>query len=131
MVNLVGVLVAGLVAFVFGAIYHGPIFGKTWLKLVTIKPKEIDKKQMPKLFLMGFLNTLVMSYVIGFILELTLTTTLIQATNVAFLTWLGFSATVMLSQVIWEKRNTKLFMLNIGYFLIINILMALIQTYFF
>ena len=43
-VNYLSVLIAAIASFVLGWIWHGPIFGKAWMK--ETKFSESDKKKM-------------------------------------------------------------------------------------
>ena len=42
-INFVAVLVAAVVAFILGFLFHGPISGKLWMKLANITPTGNEK----------------------------------------------------------------------------------------
>jgi hypothetical protein len=71
--NFWPVLVASVVAFAIGALWYSPIlFGKEWMALSKISPKDIDdssKKGMWKLYLTQLIATFVTFSVISFILS--------------------------------------------------------------
>src|SRR3989344_385569 len=66
-VNNVAVLVAAVVSMILGAIWHGPLFGKTWMKAAGVTKADIekDKKEMPMMYAITFVGTLVTAYVLA------------------------------------------------------------------
>jgi hypothetical protein len=69
-INIWAVLVCGVLAMVFGMIWYGPLFGKTWMRIVgatamdEAKRKEMQKKAGP-LYLVQFLLVLFQVYVLA------------------------------------------------------------------
>ena len=42
-INYLAVFVAAIVAFILGFLFHGPIFGKLWMRLANIVPTGKEK----------------------------------------------------------------------------------------
>ncbi len=120
-VNLVAVLVAAVANFVIGFMFHGPLFGKTWMRLANVTPTGNEK--FSDMYGQMFWN-LVSNFVAAFVLAL-LFSLITSKENiysffapvngdvmcgliVAFWLWLGFIVTSSSAEVIWMKRSTKL-----------------------
>lgn len=111
------VLVAAIANFIIGFLFHGPLFGKTWMKLANITPTGNEKfKDMVPQMLKNFLANLVFAYVLAVIYSFASTSPLATKTGVslglcvAFLSWLGFIVTSSSMEVIWMGRSYKLWL---------------------
>lgn len=131
-VNYAAVLAAAVAAFVFGFLVHGPLFGKTWMRLMKITPEEMERgkhdmqKKMPVYMLVAFLQHLVIAFVFALFVETLGVADVSGAFLLAFLAWLGFIATVHLNTVLWEKRTVPLYAFNVAYHLAGLAIIALI-----
>ena len=122
-VNLVAVLASGIVSMVLGMLWYGPLFGKKWMQLSGIKEpsKEEQGKIMGKMLPSmagGFVAALVMAYVLSMFVKFVGAATPLDGALVGFWAWLGFIATVTMSSVLWEGKPWRLWILNIGYYLV-------------
>lgn len=140
--NFAAIIVAALVAFFIGFLWHGPLFGKQWMKIAGIKePSEEEKKkmmsQMWKPMGLGIMSYLVMAFVLAHSIYYYLFATMaagsthdwVTALNAAFWNWLGFVAVVTVSPVLWEKKSWAHWAFTNAYFFVIMCGMALIITY--
>lgn len=129
-INYLAVLVAAIASFVIGMLWYSQsLFGKAWMKLSGVsekKIKEAHSKGMGKTLSTAFISTLVLSYVLAYFVDLVGATTWLQAVQLAFWAWLGFFATTLLGSVLWEGRPWKLYLINIGHYLVSLIVMSLI-----
>ena len=115
--NYIAILVAAIINMALGYAWYGPFFGNQWMKL-TGRTKESmakDKDKMPMIMGSMFVGALVMSYVLAVFVALTNSTTLEMGAMIGFWAWLGFVATTMLQDVLYEKKNKNLAMINLGY----------------
>ncbi len=126
-VNITGVVAAAVTVFVFGWLWYGPLFGKTWENLSGQKMGS-DKSKMPQTMATVFVGALVTAYVLAAFLGLTGTTTLTGAVTVAFWAWLGFQATLKLGVVLWEGKSWNFYFLNAAHDLIGLALMAAVLS---
>ena len=120
-VNYLAVLAAAIAAIVLGFLWYGPLFGKTWMKLMNIDKKKMDeakKKGMAMNYIIMIISTLVMSYTLAHLVKFLSAANILDALMVAFWMWLGFIATVMLGTVLWEGKSWKLYCLNATYWLV-------------
>jgi hypothetical protein len=126
-VNYIAVLVAGVANLVLGMIWYAPkIFGGAWMRMSSITPEMVErgKKKMPFMALTALVAGVIMAYVLSFFAIAWGVFDVIGAIELAFWTWLGFIAPVMLGSVLWEQRPLKLYVLNVGYWLVSLIVMA-------
>jgi hypothetical protein len=120
------VLVAAVVAYLVGWAWYSPIlWQKPWMAARgdTGENWEKDgKKEMPRVMIYGFVNTLLMSFVIAVFLALTEVTSLISALQVSLLLCFGFVVTVKFNDLLytnnpphWGRRAQILFLIDSGY----------------
>ncbi len=121
-INLLAVLAAGIINMVVGMLWYGPLFGKQWMALSGHVPQK--HKGMGKMYLIGFIGALVMAYVMSYLIGLAGAETFMAGLQVAFWAWLGFTATVELGSVLWDRKPWALFYLNAGYYLVVMGLMG-------
>lgn len=128
-VNYLAIVVAAVVSMIFGALWFGPLFGKTWMKLSGLSSMGRPGK-MTQAYVVLFLSTLVMSFVLANALIFASAYTKIGGVSAGlmsgFFNWLGFIAPVTLGTVLWEGKSWKLWFLNNGYQLISLLLMGVI-----
>lgn len=60
-INWIAVVVAAIAFFVLGAIWYGPVFGKTWQKGVGLSDEELKSANMGKLFGSAFVFALIIT----------------------------------------------------------------------
>lgn len=106
--HALGVLLAVVASFLVGFLWHGPLFGKQWMKYNKIKePKkgEVSFSQM----LPGIIASLVMAFVqaavIGRALELVSLANAGQALIIATILWLPFTALVIVNEYAWSGKS--------------------------
>jgi hypothetical protein len=131
MINYLAVLVAAIVAVAIGAVWYSPyLFGKTWMKFSGINKTELKKiyKEKNKKYFIGLIISIVMAYVIAWLLKLTEAATVGEGLYLGFLIWIGFVATTRLNGVIWKHKPFKLYLLNAVEVLVVILAMSWILT---
>ena len=109
-INLLAVLVAGVVHIVLGLLWFQPkVFGNAWTKL-TGRDMKPATRWMPA----GIVGHLLMSFVLAVIVKLANATTALDGALVGILVCLGFVATMLVGELIWEKIPFKLFVVRAG-----------------
>ena len=120
-INYVAVLVAAIVNMVLGFLWYGPLFGKQWIQMMNFDKKKMEeakKKGMAKTYVIAFISTLLMSYILAHFVGYSQAATIAEGITAGVWLWLGFIATVQLSMVIWEGKPVKLYLINIAYYLV-------------
>ncbi len=129
-INYLAVLVSGIASMVIGGLWYSPLlFGKLWIKLSNISEKQIEetkKKGMAKNYIISFIASLVMAYVLAHFVKYIQAVDVSNALQLAFWIWLGFIVTITINMVLWENKSYKLFLLNIFHHLISLAVMAII-----
>ncbi|MCB9362103.1 DUF1761 domain-containing protein [Candidatus Woesearchaeota archaeon] len=111
-----------ILVFIIGAMWYTPLlFGKTWMKLVGIKHRDMEKANMKNMmgqmvtaFIMNFIMVLVV-WVLAKLLELN---TFLDGMTLGLFLWVGLIMTTMINPVLWEKKPLKLFFINAGMYLV-------------
>ncbi len=121
--NWWAVLVAGILNMVVGAIWYAPaVFGKTWMKELGMKPGAGMSSSMGKAYGITFVGALVMAYVTAMVVGFSGAATIADGLVVGFWLWLGYAVTIPLNDVVFGKKTTTLYMLNVFYYLIVLLL---------
>lgn len=121
-VNWLAVLVAGVINMVVGAIWYSPgVFGKTWMKELGMKAGEgmMDKSKMGQGYLIVFVGALLMAFVTAVVVHYSGAKELTEGAMVGFWLWLGFALTIPLNDVVFGKKTTTLYMINVVYYLVV------------
>ncbi len=130
--NLSAVFIAALAAFVVGFLWHGPLFGATWMKLMGISKAEMEAAKakgmgaMAPQMIAAFVQQFVMAAVVAQLAGALGVSGASEAVFFAAMLWLGFIATTLLNGVLWEKRKMELYLFNIAYHLVALVIMTLI-----
>jgi uncharacterized membrane protein len=127
-VNFVAVLVAAVLSFVIGFLWHGPVFGKQWLALMNISEAEQQKAQQENMLpriVSAFIQQAVIAYVFALFAAIIHASTMMDALQLGFWSWVIVAA-VLLNGVLWEKRSVPLYLFNIVYHFVIMVAMSLV-----
>lgn len=116
-INFLAILVAAVVAFIIGFLFHGPVFGKLWMKLANITPTGNEKlsdmiPQMVWNFVINFITAYVFAVIYLYISTSPFSSNpgVSTALITAFCLWLGFIATSTSVDVIWMGKSFKLWL---------------------
>jgi hypothetical protein len=132
-VNYAAVLVAAIANFVIGFMFHGPLFGKTWMKLANIHPtgKEKFADMVPQM-VKNLLVNILFAYVLAVVYLFAVTSPLMGGSGAwngmvfAFWVWFGFVFTTTSIEVIWMGRSAKLWWFELGASLVSCLVMGAI-----
>lgn len=124
--NYLAILVAAVANMALGFIWYGPLFGKPWIKLMGLTKESMEKakKGMEKTYVMSFVTTLVMAYVLAMFISKMNITDITGGLTVAFWAWFGFIAPVMATEVLFGSKKWELFYINAGYQLVAMLAMG-------
>lgn len=115
--NFISILLGALASMVVGMLWYGPLFGKSWMKLMGFSGESMKNMKMTpaKAMSLGYLSNVLMGFVVAYFAAVLGVVDANGALSLTIWFWLGFIATVMLGMVLWEGRSWKLYFLNIGY----------------
>ena len=118
---------AVVASFIFGYLWYGPLFGKTWAGLMGFKMDESKCGKPPvSALLLTLLGTAFTTFAMAYILGIYKPCCNFGA---ALLIWLGFYVPLLFGTVAWEGKPWKLFALNAAFYLLNLQLIAAILTY--
>ncbi len=109
-ISIFAIFLASVVRLVIGMIWYSPgVFGRRWLELKEMKPGDLKNKNLSILW--GFLNALVLSFILAGFISLMDEVYWWTGAWVGFWAWLGFYATGSMIAVIWEDLPWPLYFL--------------------
>ena len=126
-INYWAVLVAAIAGMVTGFLWYGPLFGRMWMGMMNFDKKKMNeakKKGMGKTYVLAFVTSLIMSYVLAHFINYVQATTIFDGVVLGFWLWIGFFATTQLGMVLWEGKPVKLYVLNTLHHLVSLAVMA-------
>ena len=106
--HILGVLLAVIASFVIGFLWHGPLFGKQWMKYNKLPmPKKEDMKF--SMMIPGICASLVMAFiqaaVMGRTFEIVALAGVSQALLIATILWLPFTALTIVNEYTWAGKS--------------------------
>jgi hypothetical protein len=128
-VNYWAVLAAAVLNMAVGMFWYSKlVFGKTWMKLIGVTEKQMEKKSkeegMGSKMFWASLSSLVTAFVLVNLTGWTGSTTFLSGMLVGGVAWLGFVTTTQLSGVLWKGESVALYVLNIAQYLVALMLMG-------
>jgi hypothetical protein len=120
-INFVVVLVAAVLNMVLGFMWYGPLFGKPWMQLVGISEDKIKAQSgsvMAKTYGITILAALVSNFVLAHWVDYLFADTLMEGIQAGIWAWLGFTATVTLTNALFGQKALKLWVIETSYWLV-------------
>ena len=117
-INFWAVLVGAVVSMIIGSIWYGPLFGKKYMSAMGMdkwsdEEKAKMKKSMYASYFGQFVASLVMFYVLAWLIGALNQMSVMGGIQAAFWVWLGFIVPVKFGDAIWGGKMS-LFWLSIG-----------------
>jgi hypothetical protein len=126
-INIWAVLVAAFSAFFVGWLWYGPLFGKKWMKLNGFTPEFLRENKgmsMPLIMIINYVATALAAFAIAMFIG--------AGSDMHFGLFAGFMialfwiGTSRLNDVLYERQPFGLFLINVGYNLVIYMIMGAI-----
>lgn len=132
--NIFAIIVCAILSMVVGALWYGPLFGKTWMRIIGVDPnnksavKRMQNAAGP-LYFVQFVVTIFEVFILATLIEFTQRSGL----TIAFFAWAGFVVPSFVGALLWNnqsrsQRTTQL-LLQGGYQLVIFMLFGLVLQY--
>jgi len=121
-VNLLAVVVAAVVGMAIGMFWYSPAFlGKAWIKASGMSKGDMKKgkKGMGGKMLLGFISTFVMAYALAILIGVVGASTFSGGITAGLFAGIGFIATLLVGNVIWEGKPWNLYFINTFYWLVV------------
>jgi hypothetical protein len=139
-VNFIAVFAAVVASFVFGFLWHGPLFGATWHRLMNY-PQDArpSNTSMAKSIVINLVGTFLIAYVLSYFLAVWHPSVwkvegradlpfYLYAFNGALFTWLGFFVPMLLNSVAWERKSWRLFGFSAAYHFLNLVIIAMVLS---
>jgi hypothetical protein len=127
-INYLAVFVAAVANYVIATIWYAVLFGSLWKKLAGMT----EMKPTPMNMILVFIGSLVTSFVL--LHSIIFGNAFLKMGGVSggfmggFFSWLGFIAPITLTNVIYEKRSWKLWLLDNSFWLLSLLVMGAILS---
>ncbi len=119
--HVLSIVLALVVSYVIGFLWHGPLFGKQWMKYNKMTPpKKEDMKfsmMLPGLTA-NFVQVVVQSAVLGRTLQIVQLDNISHALIIATILWLPFTGLTIVNSYAWEGKKVGHMALDAGYYLV-------------
>ena len=124
-INFWAVLVAASASFIVGWLWYGPLFGKLWMKLNGFTPEQLREGgglPMPFIMIVNYVATVLAAFSIAMFIgaESDMSFGIFAGFMIAIF-WIGTSR---LNDVLYERQPFKLYLINLGYNVVIYIMMG-------
>ena len=121
-INFWAVLVAAIISLIIGSVWYGPLFGKKFMKAMdmdkwTAEQQAKMKKSMTLDYIIQFVASLVMFYILAWFIGATNQMTVTGGVMIALLIWIGFIVPLKLGDALWGGKSI-LFWIGISNMLI-------------
>ena len=124
-INWLAVIVAAIVKFAIGAVWFTALFGKRWRALQGV-PEGASMEGLAPAMIVQIIGDLIMAYILARFLGHYGASTLWDGILIGFMAWLGFVATIMVGQILYEKKKPELIAIGAGYQLVGIVVMGAI-----
>lgn len=135
-INYWAVIVSAILAIGLGYLWYGPLFGRQWVAMMGWSHDDIEQKLRRGVgpqYLLQAVSALVMAFALAhsiiFAGSFLHQSGLFAGLEAAMWSWLGFVVPVSLGSVLWDGKPWKLWMLNVGYYLVMLLMMGAILGY--
>lgn len=127
-INLTAIIVCGIIAIVLDVLYYSPmLLGKIWIASLEKSEEEIGKDiNKFKVCSISFLAQIVMAYMLARIMSYIGASTPQEGIRTAFLVWIGFVATTMTINMVYEGKSFAQFLIDSGYHFIVLLIYGII-----
>lgn len=118
-INLIAVLIAAVAAFIVGFLFHGPLFGKLWMRLANITPTGNEKfSDMVPQMLWNLLANVFSAYTLAVVYLFGTYSAYINESVwggvcVGLIVWFGFTVTSTSMDTIWMGKKVKLWLFEV------------------
>lgn len=137
-INYLAILACGVASIIVGTIWYGPLFGKMWMAgmgfdKLTPEQQAEGKKKMGLSYFLQFVCALIAAFVLAHVLwafSIAMPTSSFMAgLQGGIWVWLGFVFTVKYGESLWTGKAFKYTAVELGYWLVMLVIMGLILSY--
>ncbi len=123
MTNILQLIAGGVISIVLGFIWYGPLFGKAWMSYLNTTPEEAKKMagsmMMKRNYFLAFVGSVVTTFIMSKFVAYSNINDFVTGMIFSVFMWIGFVVPTLMSNVLWEKKPWKIFMIGAIYYLIL------------
>jgi hypothetical protein len=127
--HVVGIALSMLSTLFIGFMWHGPLFGRQWMKYNNIappKPEDMKFSMMLPGICSSALTAFVQAAVMGRTFQILMMPSIAYAFIIAIILWLPFTGLVIMSRYAWVGRPWGMLFLDAGFDLVSMLAIAAI-----
>ena len=124
--NPAAVVVSALSAFVVGALWYGPLFGKAWQALSGLSDYDIQQGHPAKIYGGALVLNLVAAFGMGMVIQLHAAPDMGSGFNIGILIGLAFVATSFGINYLFASKPLRLYLIDAGYMVVLMSIMGTI-----
>jgi multisubunit Na+/H+ antiporter MnhB subunit len=125
-IHWLAILVAAIAGFGVGALWYGPICGKSWMAERGVTQEDAAKANMPLIFGTAFVLNLIAAFVLDHVLGTYGNPDLGLSVMIGGGIALGFIATSFGVNYLFSRLSLRLFLIDAGYWLVVYCLMGVV-----
>ena len=125
------IIVGGIVMYVIGMLWYGPLFGKAWMSMsgmTTDKMQEAKQGMKLKMTVLVILTLITVTVVYKLLPHLSVTS-FHQFWKIIMGIWVGFGFPVQMGGWLWERKPVKLVVLHAGQSIVSFSVLSMILYY--
>ena len=126
--NWLAIFCAGAAYWVLGYVWYSILFGRVWAAELTRQrgaPPPQGGSMGPKL-ISTFVSNLIAAAAMAYLFKRTAIGDWNHAIRLAAATGIGFAGTAVTIMAVWESKPTKVWLIDVGYYFVGAVLLALI-----
>lgn len=124
-INWLAVLVVAIINTIIGIFWYSPkVLGDVWAETLQIR----DVKPSILRYIGGFVVALIMSWVLALLANELNLNSITAGAATGFFIWLGLIAAPQFQGVIWAKKPIRVYVIDIGYYLVALVIMMSILS---
>jgi hypothetical protein len=137
-VNWLAVVVSVVVSFAFGGLWYGPLFGKTWRRVMHMTETP-PGSEIAMAFALNIVGLFLMAFVLTFDVQIWKPSTwgtagadqspAVYGFFAGFFVWLGYIVPMLLNGVAFERKPWAAFFIQAGYQLVSLQILGMILSY--
>ncbi|MGI9323065.1 MAG: DUF1761 domain-containing protein [Pseudomonadales bacterium] len=112
--NFVAIILATLSAFVVGALWYGPLFGKAWMEEFNITEQDIEQENKLRVYGLSFALAFIVAFGLDFFI-LGEHTGWMEGAEIGAIAGLGLLAPYTGIHYLFEGRSMRAFLINAGF----------------
>lgn len=119
--HLLSILLAIIASFAVGFAWHGPLFGKQWMKynkMTPPKPEDMKFSMMLPGIIANVVMVFVQSAVLGRAFQIVVMENVGHALVIGTIFWLPFTGLAIVNSYAWEGKKVGHMALDAGYYLV-------------